>query len=78
MKKLVLFVLFLLFLIPISTAIGTTRYPNPAGLGFDYSNEGRGEFILINDEFDFNQFSKNLALSSPFLRLSPLPAIVTP
>lgn len=75
MKKLVkkgfggLLIVFLLLVIPFSSAIGTTRYPNPSGVDQDYSNEGRGEFIRIAGEFDFEQFAKNLggSLGTPII-----------
>lgn len=69
MKKLVSLLIVLLFIIPISLAVGTLRYPNSGGVDQDYSNEGRGEFILIGGEFDFNQFAKNLdsSLGTPII-----------
>lgn len=52
-----------MLVIPMSFSIGTTSYPNSGGVGFDYSNEGRGEFIIVDGEFDFNRFGKNLGAS---------------
>lgn len=69
MKKLLIFLIVAIFLVPNIYGIGTIRYPNPSGVGQDYSNEGRGEFIRIAGEFDFEQFAKNLggSLGTPII-----------
>lgn len=59
MKKLLLIIF--LFMIPISLAVGTESYPSISGENQDYSNVGRGEFLLDeNSEFIFEQFASGL------------------
>ena len=53
----------MLFLIPTVFAAGTTRYPSPGGINQDYVNDGRSTYVVINNEFQTDIFSSNLASS---------------
>lgn len=59
-KRVLILMIAMLLVIPAVFAAGTNRYPNTGGINQDYVNDGRGEFLLVNGEFDFDQFAKNL------------------